>query len=64
MAQILAISFLALIIAGVAKMVFDVQMAKLKRMLLSGYNAIARSGGENTIQRIVGTVLSSNASNQ
>ena len=33
MAQILAISFLALIIAGVAKIVFDVQMAKLKRML-------------------------------
>jgi len=33
MAQILAISFLALIITGVAKMVFDVQMAKFKRFL-------------------------------
>jgi hypothetical protein len=33
MAQVIAIFFLVLIIAGVAKMVFDVQMAKFKRFL-------------------------------
>jgi len=33
MAQIIATVFLVLIITGVAKMVFDVQMAKLKNML-------------------------------
>jgi hypothetical protein len=33
MAQIFAIAFLILLAAGVAKMVFDVQMAKLKNML-------------------------------
>ena len=33
MAQIIAIIFLVLIMAGVAKMVFDVQMAKFKRFL-------------------------------
>ena len=33
MAQVIATSFLVLIIIGVAKMVFDVQMSKLKNML-------------------------------
>jgi hypothetical protein len=33
MAQILATIFLILIIAGVGKMIFDVQMAKFKRFL-------------------------------
>ena len=33
MTQVIAIAFLVLIIAGVAKMVFDVQMAKFKRFL-------------------------------
>jgi hypothetical protein len=33
MAQIIAVIFLVLIMAGVAKMVFDVQMAKFKRFL-------------------------------
>ena len=33
MAQVIATAFLALIIIGVAKMVFDVQMAKFKRFL-------------------------------
>ena len=33
MAQVIATSFLVAIIIGVAKMVFDVQMAKFKRFL-------------------------------
>jgi hypothetical protein len=33
MAQIVATIFLVLIMAGVAKMIFDVQMSKLKNML-------------------------------
>ena len=33
MAQVIATAFLVLIIVGVVKMVFDVQMAKFKRFL-------------------------------
>ena len=33
MAQVIATAFLVLIIIGVAKMVFDVQMTKFKRFL-------------------------------
>jgi len=33
MAQVIAIAFLVLIIIGVVKMIFDVQMAKFKRFL-------------------------------
>jgi hypothetical protein len=33
MTQIIATIFLALVIAGIAKMIYDVQMSKLKNML-------------------------------